>query len=699
VDASMPVAGTQHGSMFSDREDAAVTWYLPSFARVDPSEAFAFAASEGSVVDSSGAPLDTATVTIAIETIVPPDVVAARTETPGEYLAIPAVAYDAQLILPYQDAQGNSQTARVPGQVTAQSDGSLLVKFSALLGSTVIQAYEELASVGGASVEIGFTYNLAEHVIPWRGPLRPRFPLRPPLIPPVITPAVKGLAPAEAQSPIAAIPMFPPVVRPVLRPIVAPVLRPIHIGPLLPIVPVPLQPEGVWIVTSSRALTSVALETIYAAAGYRPRYTLTPRSGATRPIIDVSDLETFDTARSEFRELSSLGDVSVRYPSLSRVFLGQVSGTVYAIPAAYGIVHGKDGCAARIDAVIDTSPTSLSGCRFQLSFELAPVLDPTDLAQLAEDLGGLPEASGLKLTVSAPSAIDERVTPAFSAPVTNVVWASAPDGFGLLLSFEVTDTGSMPALVNANLLLAQMTSTGTASLFGTIGVRLDDVYTPPVEATVLVSLDTTCSTDDVAISQQPLLTVTNQSPNDLRLVRMRAGAGAKVAINALDQVLPAGQTASLPVADPETASAVVVGRTLALAEPFPRSALGSYLEIRAETIQQAMHALIINATAVDFAAEGIAELEIVITLNALPSLAVPTLTLGEQHRVESANVVVPIEAALTGLVATLTITVRAENEATPARELELSNDFAANPIFVLTPAALAPAPQPAAPSS
>jgi hypothetical protein len=700
--ASMPVAGTQHGSMFSDREDAAVTWYLPLFARVDPSEAFAFAASEGSVVDASGAPLDTATVTIAIATTVPPDVVAARKEAPGEYQAIPLLSFAAKLALPYKDAQGNEQTARVPGQVTVQGDGSLLVEFAALLGSTVIQAYEVLAVLGGAWVEIDSTFDVAEHVTP-TAPVRPRIPFRPPLMPPVSAPVVEALAVRPLPLPIVA-PVRPPVVPvvgpPVLpvRPIVLPHLPPIHIGPVLPIDPVPLKPEGVWTVTTYGSATSVPLEAIYAAPRYRPKYTITPRSGATRPIIDVSDLETFDTARSEFRELTSLGEISARYPSLSRVFLGQISGTVYAIPTAYGILHGKGGCVARIDAVIDTSPTSVSGCRFQLTFELAPVVDPVDMAQLAEDLKALPEASGLTLKVSAPSAIDERVTPTLSTTVTNTVWADAPDGYGLLLSFEITDAGSMPALVNANLLLAQLTSTGTTPLFGTIGVRLDDVYTPPVEATAILSLGTTCSTDDLVISTGSSLMLTNQSPNDLRLLRMRAGTGEQAAINALNQVLPAGQAASLPVADPEASSPVVVQRTLALAQPFPRSALGDYLEIHAETIQQAMHALIVNATAVDFAAEGITEIGIAITLDTLPTLAVPTLALSEQHRVESANVVVPIEAALTGLAATLTITVHTV-AAPGTRELELQNDFAANPIFVLTPAALVPPSQPAPPSS
>jgi hypothetical protein len=723
----MPLAGTQHGSMYKDREDASLTWYLPAFARVEPSTAFAFAAVEGSAIDASGNPLDTATVTIAVKPIEPQDVMAARQQPGGEYQPITAIAYSVQLILPYEDDQGNKQTTQVPGQVAVQGDSSLLLTFAALLGTTVVKAYRELAEarLGGASVEIGFTYDLAEHLSSQPPPFRPPLLFPPPLRPPVVFPVEPPVVPTH-QPPVAppiARPPFPiarppfPIVRsllsgmpvevgpgsPTMQPVpigphpVLPVLPPIRIGPILPIVPIPPPPEGRWIVTTERASTVVALESAYAAPSYKPRYTITQSSGPTRPLIEASELESFDAQRSVFRELTSLGDVTVRYPSLTGVYLSQLSSTVYAIPRVYGIVHGKGGCAAQIDVVADTS--SASGWRFQMAFEVAPVVDPVDLAQLAEDLKALPEVSGLTLTVTAPTAMDERVTPTFSVgvPLANVVWAGAADGEGLLLSFEVQDAGSTPALVNARLLLAQLTTTATPPpLFGTIGVRLDEIYTPPVTATVFISLGTTCASNDVVTTTGATLTATNQSPNAVRLVRMRTEAGQQVTINPLGGVLPAGHEASLPVSNPETVTAVEVQRTLALPEPFLASELSEYLAIHAEDTQQTTHPLTVNATDIEFAKVQIKEIDVEITLDALPTIEVPALVLTGQSPLETVNVVVPIEAALTGLAAKLTISVHIEPEG--ERHVELANDFSANPMFVLTAEELGFDPPPSPPS-
>jgi hypothetical protein len=685
MSASIPLAGTQNGSMFSDRDDPSVSWYLPAFVPADPSQAFAFAASEGTEVGSSGEPLAAATVTIAVTPADPPDVASARAAAPERvYRPIAPSTYDASLALPYKDEQGADQTARVAGQVAAQADGSLVITFSGLLGSRVIQAYEELANVGGASVEVGLTYALYElFTVPVR---------RPPVFGPIRVPPQR-LRAAETGLPAAA-PLLPVVsIAPTLpgpiasRPSPLPPL-PIHVGPPWQIIPTPLPPEGIWIARSARTVRPAEVGTVYTTGNYRPRYTIKPRSGPTRAIIDVSDLRDFKAARSEFRELTSLGEVKTRYPSLERLYLGQVSGTVVIVPAAYGIVASRGGCAARVDAVVDTSPSTVSGCRFQLTFELAPILDPVDVAQLVEDLKTTPEASSLTLAPTVATTVDHRVSPTFSSEVTNLVFADAADGSGMLMSFEVTDAGSIPALVAVNLLLAQLTSSSTTALFGTIGVRLDDVYEPPVQATFVVNLHSTCATDDVSVTYgEPAgVAITNQSPNDVRLLRMRTTTAQQATVNTLGEALPAGQRAEVAVTDPQKITSAVVQRTLAVPDPFPRSALASYLEVHAETALTAKHTLTVNATAIDFAAHEITELVIQITLDKLPTTSVQSLVLTPEHRVEEARVTVPIDADLT-LSATLTISVHTPG-ATHDRQVQASNDFAAYPIFVLVPAAL-----------
>ena len=696
IEAPAPVAATQHGSMFNDRDDAGLSWYLPAFAPIDPSDVFAFAANEGTIVDGSGNPLDTATATIAVASAEPPDVTAARQTDPGrQYKPMPATGYSAVLALPYKDAQGNDQLASVPGTVAVASDGSLLVTFSALLGATVLQAYEELGQLGGASIELSYGYDVvAWFVRPIRTITIPQWIEIGPGRRPVQEPLV--LSPFARARPI------PPVLLPQGpapgRDRRAPFIRP---EPPDPIIPRPIPVGGMWITEARSGGASIALATIYAAPRYRPKYTITTRAGNTRAIVDATDLKDFDAQHTEFRELTSLGDVHAKYPSIERCYIGEVSGTVVVVPAAYAIAHGAGGCAARIDAVIDTSPASISGSRFQLTFELTPAIDPVDLAQLVEDLQRVPEAAGAALRPALPSGIDTRVASTFSAEVSNLSFANAPDGGGLLMSFGLTDTGSTPALVNVNLLLAQLTATTTTPLFGTVGVRLDDVYTPPVQATVLLSLATTGDGDDVTITiggTPAAVTATNQSPNDVTLVRMLDSTATDATIQPLATELPAGQQATLPVADPAAVTSVVVQRTLVLPDPFPRAALSHFIDVHAETVQQAMHSLSVNATSIDFTAAQIAELDIAISLDALPAVAVPSITLNPQHRIDTVDVVVPIAVAIAGLAATLTITVHGAN-ATPTRQAEAHNDFAADPIFILTAAAIAPQPTSEQPQS
>ena len=160
--------------------------------------------------------------------------------------------------------------------------------------------------------------------------------------------------------------------------------------PVPPPVPLPIPPE-LWVTATARQALTVALGTTYAQQPYRPLYTLTEPPATARPIVSVSDLTMFTSTGTEYVQLSSLGNVPARYPSLSSVYLGQVTGTVVAVPAAYGIVHTSSGCEMSINAIVDTN--SVSGSQFQVSLALGPMIDPCDLAQLSIDVQDRPSAT------------------------------------------------------------------------------------------------------------------------------------------------------------------------------------------------------------------------------------------------------------------------------------------------------------------
>ena len=690
---SLPVLSTQNGSIFDDRDDQSVFWYLPELQPTDPTVAFSFAATVGPQVDSAGDPFDSATLSIPLSVVDPPDVVAARAANPAAtYQVIPAASYDVTLAVPYVDGEGTAQTSSVSGTVSAQSDGTLLAVFNGLLGPTVIQEYVALAAAGGSTLAVGYSFEGWLHLVRpiLLDPVGPVGPVVGPGGPPPIQPSLAGLLPV-GQLPVTHLPIGQlPIGQ-------LPIRKPLPTLPTFPLpAPIPFPvPVEVWVTTTDRQALTVSLGTTYAQQRYRPEYTLTEPPAATRPIVSVSDLTTFTSTGTEYIQLASLGDVPARYPSLTSVYLGQVSGTVVAVPAAYGIVHTSCGCDLSINAVVDTD--SVSGSQFQVSLTLGPLIDPCDLAQLAVDVQGIPEAVNRRLTVGPPVGLAAAVPPTFSISQTvgNLVIANGQVPGTVAVSFVVSDFQSdgnvVPAWATINELILQLTSGLTPPpLLGTLGLELDDAYPEPPQASFFLALTATAASGDSTISIGPgqngptPVTVTNQSPNDLLLLRLGlTTAAGQVDQDLARQTLSAGQATSIS-ASPPAPSAAVVSTTLSVPSPFPRGVLQSYVTVTAESVQQIEHQLTVNATAIDFAALGITSITVQVALTALPSVVVPPLVLNPTSNVASATVTIPIGSALVGLSASLAITV-VTADGSGGGTGAATADFMTDPIFVLTP--------------
>jgi hypothetical protein len=685
--ASLPVAGTQSGNLLSDRNDPNLRWYLPAFTLATPDPAFAFAATQTSV-DQSGNPFDQAVLTLSVQVQDPADVQQARAANPGlRFQQIPLDNVSASLNLPYKDASGADATTTVAGQLTQQG-GTLQLAVNGLLGPAVIQAYQQLTSLAQATVTLQLNYAVWQQEVRWvwsgltlrQPPERVMFPPttrvgQPARLEAVQPARLEAVQPArlEAVQPAALVTPAAPAIRPGGPP-------PIRVGPGGP----PNgggSPHEFWFTTTATFTSTLQLGSAFSADQYRPRYTITPAGGTTRPIIDVNDLREFDVDRSEFRELTSLGDVQRRYPSLARLYYGQVTGTVIAVPVQYGIVCGSKGCAARLDAVVD--PAGLSGSRFHLTFVLAPVVDPIDFARLAHDLASVPEAQNRGLTLRLPGGLDSRGPATLGGlAAASASYANGQEEGALLLAVDIADSGTTPAVVNVNLFLTQLTTPGP-TLFGQIGVRLDDIYTPVVNSSVILNLTSTSNTDDILVTlagSPAVPSVTNQAPFDLHITAFADIAANVTEIN-IDERLASAQTLALPGADP-AAQSIAVSRSIPVPNPFPRQALFSYVDVHTENVQTIRHALIVNATAVDFTARQISQADIQFTLKDLPTIPVNSLTLTPAHRVDEVAVTIPIVAAITALNVTLTVTITGTDRS--QRQVELSNDFAANPIYLIT---------------
>jgi hypothetical protein len=659
---NLPVESGRTGSIFTDRFDPALRWYLPEY-KLPASAAFGFAATEQGVDTSTGQPFDIATIGFTIAVGEPADVTAARAaDSTLTFRQITLEPLQVTLTCTGKDHTGADRPIVVPMGTATQPDGSLAAT-ATLVGPAVVVAYQSLAHGSDAIVQLTGSYAV------WRA-WQPLFRVPLGSVQATVMPA-SGLQHRLAAGAVwhdSALKHDLPA-------------EPVETGTFqLP------EPPLTWVTAIDQQTQTLPVGTAFGTDAYRPRYTITA-AGSTRPIIDAGDLTSFAQQRSEFRELTSLGDVSSRYPSLRRIYLGQVSGTVVAVPQSYGIVRGSTGLAALLEAVADDSSTAASGCRFDFTFTLAPLVDPIDLAQLAHDLRTTPEGASASLHVSLPDSLDSRFESTFTglSASTSVV-TDGPRPGTVQVRVTITDEGQTPAISSANLFLHQFAST-VSPLTGALSLRLDDMYPTPVMTSFVLSLDQTASSDELSLTvgtdDPTRVTVQNVGQFDLHLDGAASLTDAGPSKAELDIALAASAATTLGSQDGAPVS--IVHSQLALADPLPRAAIFDYLVVHTETVSQVLHSLIYSAS-LDFTAAAVAQLDIAATLTDLPSVPIPAVTLTPMHSSDSVHALVPIDALVTGLAAHVTITVTATDGT--QRIVVMDNDFLQEPMLTITSASL-----------
>lgn len=631
-------------------------WYVPEFRLVADEfddVGFHFAAVQTDRVTDDNRPFNTATMTFSFTREMPENILGLSEDAfigAGERREIPDLDITAVLALPVAAQDGTTTDKILECEVAEAANGNFFVSFE-LSGADVERAYVHFTRGGAAELRLVATYSGYQQV------LFPDPTLGGPPPPPQVE--VDGFTflligdGMHDSSPEAV--AAPPVMHHQIRyfPVTARFERTIEVG---------------------KAFNTDT---------YRSRFTISAGE-MTRPIIDANDFNDFAITRSEFRELTTLGNVTDRYPSLRRLFFGQVSGIVIAVPAAYGIVRSAQGLAASCDSIVD--PAAINGCRFDFTFTIAPMVDPIDMARLAVDLLNIPEAAAHTLQVTLPSGLDPRqqsTLDGFAAADSAFTDGSEPHT--VRISVEITDTASTPATSNVNLFLHQLTAKEPAPLFGNLFVRIDDLLPQPVVSHASLNLRQTAGSDDlsatIAAEPGPHAVATNHGPFDLEMGRVAVVGDSDVRVTALGgQVLAAGQSTTL-AADVSDARSVEVSRTLALPTPLPKVQLLKLVTFNTEVVQKLQHPLTVNATGVTFAADRISSIEVLFSVTGLPDLPIPAMTLSASHAIDFVHVAVPVTAAIAGLECTVSLRV---NKAEDQKSVSVTHDFVADPILVVT---------------
>ncbi|MFF0429539.1 hypothetical protein ACFYUJ_34835 [Streptomyces sp. NPDC004520] len=630
------------------------SWYLPEFVLLDEDPNFAFdvVQKEGEVSDEDGGPVNRATLTVTLLPVMPEHLDSPTAE--ADLSQVPDLDPGVSLVVPVTRDDGTSFDRRVAGSTSSFDEAALTASFE-LTGSLVKAVYIHLTRSGRLGLAFDATYSGYQTTLvtepdvgfPVHGPIFEGFQFE-----------VFGDGGLTAGAPLE---------------------------------PSLLDRFGsyVFFPSTARFHRDLALGLTYKTDTYRSRFTISAE-GMTRPIIDGDDLDHPAKERSEFRELTTIGDLTTKYPSLRRVLFGQVTGTVIAVPAAYGILVTKRGALASCDSIVDESPASISGCRFHFTFTVGPMADPIDLARLRADVAGIPEAVGRTLRVALPGGLDTRAASTLDGFPTGKASFGAGEGTTITVGVDITDDRPTPAATIVNLFLQQLAAPDPAPLFGSIVVRLDDIFDPPVRTSLLLSLRHTAHADELTATARaghpPTATAVNQGPLDLELLRcadVRDGQRPEPIVPLGGAVLAAGQTTTLQGVGAGTT--VEVTRGLHVAETLPKAAMLKFLAFHTQTVQEVQHPLTVNAAGLNFAAEGVSSITAQITLAFNPDDPVPSLTLTPSHTVDFVHVSLPVDSAVTGLDSTVLLTVTTSSG---VRTVSLAHDFIDDPILTVTSSTL-----------
>jgi hypothetical protein len=666
---SLPLAASRNGSLFADRFNANLHWYLPSFALatdVDPS--FAFAASQTGQ-QANGQPFNVARLSLTLVKQQPAQALQFARANPHAVLReVPLQTLAAVLSSTYTDENGTlQQRSFKASSLLTQGDGSILLVFDgSILGDSVLALYQDLCVFGKAAIALTAGFQC------WAQSPPPRVISRPA---PIAHPAVPAAA--------------------IRRPLpIAAKVPPAH--------PAPVPPPPIWVEVRQAFSQALSLGLKYAADGYQLRYTVATATTPSRAILGADDLSGFSQSQTQYAELKELGDIGLKYPTLSCAYLAAISKTIVLIPRRYSIMRGKTGCSASCLARLDSAPSSASQCAFDFSFTIAPEVSPIDLNKLAEELAGRPDLSGYQLTF-ADFLQTKPVSTLLTTFASTVSFAAGADPYTFAVTASVEDAGAnAPAVASANLLIVQLCAQSGTDLIGSLSLKLDDGYPDPVLATIDLNFAHTTGSDDILAEfdqEQQVVHVTNQSPLDLQLQSYAVIQDSRLTEMATPTLIPTGGSISLPVPVPVASAdhlTFVYDAQLALPAAINGSAATKFLNFHTVDVQNTQYLVALDASGVDF--HKVAAIDCSVTFPGLPSITPWQTRLTANDKADSSHLQIPIENAVFALPGTVDLTVTLTDQNANPFSLTVQNDFVANPVMTVLQSQLAsllpPSPSP-----
>ncbi len=685
--ASLPLMSSQNGNLFVDRNDPNVHWYLPDFVLAEDADpAFAFAATQtGQGAD--GNPYNAARLTLRVCKLKPDDVARFEGSNPGVALReIPLAEIGGVLTSVYTD-NGQERQRTFSATIQDAGGGYSLLTFDAILGDSVAGLYQDLRLYGKGVLKLSASYQ------GWSQPGAPILAYRAQLMS-ISSPALMAAQPVAMRTlamttPVTRLRSFGPGM--IATRASAPAAAPAPVAPAL------VQSRQVW-----EKVLPLGLK--YNQDGYQLKYTVetTAPPVPKHVILNADDLRAFSGKQSEFTELKALGDISQKYPTLSRAYIGVYSRTIVVVPQRYSIVCSRAGCAALCVALVDSSAADGSKCKFEFDFTIAPEVSRIELGKLIQEVGARKDLQGY--TVKLPEFLHETPpSTLMTAFMTSVAFGSGTYAQSFSVTVSIYDDGSQsPAVANANLFISRLClGTGT-DLIGSLSLKLDDGYQQPVLSTIDLNFAHTAQTDVIAveIDDAPAqIKLTNESPLDIQLVgyalvlptadTAAGGNGAQTfAITEIpDSVtLPAKSSITVPLPSDHAGLTIATDAQLVIPAPMTKADIGRFLNFQTADVQETQYIVAVNGAGVDF--KKVDSILANITFSTLPNVAPRPLSLNKNVHADSTHILIPLENAVFSLPGTVSLTIHFADAGVKDLVFTVDNDFTSEPVLILLQSAI-----------
>jgi hypothetical protein len=418
--------------------------------------------------------------------------------------------------------------------------------------------------------------------------------------------------------------------------------------------------------------------------GYQLKYTVSTATIANHIIRDVKDLKDFTLSQSEFAELKVLGDISQRYPTVSRLYIGVLSRTIVVIPRRYSIVRSSAGCAASCMALVDSSAAAGSKCKFEFDFTIAPEVSRIEFLKLTQEIKGSDDLKAyiLKLPDFLRANPPSTLQTIFKSRV-DISPGTDPKTFAVTVSVE-DDGTQTPSVANANLFIMQVCSSDPSELIGSLSIKLDDGYQDPVFATIDLNFAHTVGTDELVAQIEEGssdIRLINKSNFDLQLSRYALIKGSELTEVPSAPLLPKNSsiTVLLPVDHAELQFAS--DSQLVVPNPMKKSDIQGFFSFHTADVQETQYVIAVSGSGVNF--NKVDSLNINVTFSTLPSVAPRSLKLNKNLHADSTHIMIPLENAVFSLPGTVNITVHFVDAGINDLNFTVDHDFTAEPVLII----------------